>query len=251
MAAENAIFQVPSVPKFDGDYEHWSMLMKTLLKSKEYWVVIEPGYTEPREGTVLTVAQQTDLDALRLKDLKAQNYLFQSIDKQILKTMTHKETAKQIWDAMKSKYQGNVRVKKAQLQRLRREFEILEMKEGESVTDYFGRVMSTANEMRNFGEEITDVMIVEMILRSLTENFNYVVCSIEESKDTDAMSVDELQSSLLVHEQKLLKKPSDDQVLSAELDPTGRRGRGMVEAHSTEDVVAVEEDQDLISISQP
>lgn len=100
------------------------------------------------------------------------------------------------------------------------------MKEGESVTDYFGRLMSTTNEMRNFGEEITDVMIVEKILRSLTENFNYVVCSIEESKDTDAMSVDELQSSLLVHEQKLLKKPSDDQVLSAELDPIGRQGRG-------------------------
>ncbi|XP_023731945.1 uncharacterized protein LOC111879742 [Lactuca sativa] len=112
---------------------------------------------------------------------------------------------------MKSKYQGNVRVKKAQLQRLRREFKNLEMIEGESVTDYFGRVMSTANEMRNFGEEITDVMIVKKILRSLTKNFNYVVCSIEESKDTDAMSVDELQSSLLVHEQKLLKKPSDDQ----------------------------------------
>lgn len=171
MVAENTIFQVPSVPKFDGDYEHWSMLMKTLLKSKEYWVVIKPGYTKPREGTVVTVTQHTDLDALRLKDLKAQNYLFQSIDKQILKTMTHKETAKQIWDAMKSKYQGNLRVKKAQLQILQRGFEILEIKEGESVTYYFGRVMPIANEMRNFGEEITAVMIVEKILRSLTEIF--------------------------------------------------------------------------------
>ncbi|XP_076936639.1 uncharacterized protein LOC143603844 [Bidens hawaiensis] len=209
MAAENASFQVPSVPKFDGDYEHWSLLMKT-LKSKEHWVVIEPGYTEPREGAELTPAQQTSLDAMRLKDLKAQNYLFQSIDKQIVKTMTRKDTAKQIWDAMKNKYQGNVRVKKAQLQRLRREFETLEMKEGESITEYFGRVMTTANEMRNFGEEMDDVKVVEKILRSLTENFNYVVCSIEESKDTDEMTVDELQSSLLVHEQKLCRRTNDD-----------------------------------------
>jgi len=106
--------------------------------------------------------------------------------------MTHKETSKQIWEAMKNKYQGNARVKKAQLQRLRREFETLEMKEREGVTEYFGRVMTTANEMRNFGEEMTDVKVVEKILRSLTENFNYVVCSIEESKDTDEISVDEL-----------------------------------------------------------
>ncbi|KAD4982320.1 hypothetical protein E3N88_18991 [Mikania micrantha] len=44
---------------------------------------------------------------------------------------------------------------------------------------------------------MNDVKVVEKVLRSLTENFNYVVCSIEESKDTDAISVDELQSSLL------------------------------------------------------
>ncbi|XP_076893096.1 uncharacterized protein LOC143545022 [Bidens hawaiensis] len=226
MVAGHATFQVPSVPKFYGDYEHWSMLMKTLLKSKEYWAVIEPGYTEPQEAAELTATQQENLDAMRLKDLKAQNYLFQSIDKQILKTMTHKETAKQIWEAMKNKYQGNIRVKKAHLQRLRREFEILEMKESESVTDYFGRVMTTANEMRNFRETITDVMIVEKILRSLTENFNYVVCTIEESKDIDVMYVDELQSSLLVHEQKLVKKPIDEQVLRIEFDSAGGRGRG-------------------------
>nr|GEY18179.1 retrovirus-related Pol polyprotein from transposon TNT 1-94 [Tanacetum cinerariifolium] len=131
---------------------------------------------------------------------------------------------------MKSKYQGNTRVKKAQLQRLRKEFETLEMKEDEGVTEYFGRVMIIANDMRNFGEEMTEVKVVEKILRSLTEKFNYVVCSIEESKDTDAMTVDELQSSLLVHEQKFIRKTSEDQVMRAEFEsPSGRgrsRGRG-------------------------
>lgn len=45
-----------------------------------------------------------------------------------------------------------------------------------------------------------DVTIVENILRSMTMKFDYVVCSIEESKDIDVLSLDELQSSLLVHE---------------------------------------------------
>ena len=137
-----------------------------------------------------------------MKDLKVNNYLFQSIDKSILKTITQKKTAKQLWDSMKVKYQGNARVQRAQLQILCRNFEVLEMKLGESVTDYFGRVMLVANDMRNLGENMSDVKIVEKILRTLTEKYNYIVCSIEESKDINHLSVDELQSSLLVHEQK-------------------------------------------------
>lgn len=96
---------------------------------------------------------------------------------------------------MKVKHQGNARVKRAQLQRLRKTFKTLEMKIGEKVSDYFARVMEVTNDMRNCGEILEDVKIVEKILRSLTENFNFVVCSIEESKDIDRLSVDELQVS--------------------------------------------------------
>ncbi|ONH89622.1 hypothetical protein PRUPE_8G004800 [Prunus persica] len=37
----------------------------------------------------------------------------------------------------------------------------------------------------------------------MTPKFDYVVCSIEASKDLDNLSIDELQSSLLVHEQRM------------------------------------------------
>ncbi|GJY62080.1 retrovirus-related pol polyprotein from transposon TNT 1-94, partial [Tanacetum coccineum] len=40
----------PYVPKFDGDYGHWRLIMENLLRSKEYWCVIEPGYKEPGDG---------------------------------------------------------------------------------------------------------------------------------------------------------------------------------------------------------
>ncbi|KAH7554439.1 hypothetical protein JRO89_XS12G0210000 [Xanthoceras sorbifolium] len=35
--------------------------------------------TEPAEGVMLTGAQKTELEGLKLKDLKAKNYLFQAI----------------------------------------------------------------------------------------------------------------------------------------------------------------------------
>ena len=77
------------------------------------------------------------------------------------------------------------------------------MKDGESVTNYYARTMEISNKMRFHGEKMEDVTIVEKILCSLTPKFDYVVCSIEELKDIDAFSLDELQSSLLVYEQKM------------------------------------------------
>jgi hypothetical protein len=72
----------------------------------------------------------------------------------------------------------------------------------ESVTDYFSRTMAIVKKMRIHGDKAEDVSIVEKILRSLTPKFNFVVCSIEEANDVGELSIDELQSSFLVHEQK-------------------------------------------------
>ena len=79
------------------------------------------------------------------------------------------------------------------------------------VTNYFARTMEISNKMQFHGEKMTDATIVEKILHSLTTNFNYVVCSIEESKDIDVLSIDELQSSLLVHEQKMNKSSTTEE----------------------------------------
>ncbi|KAG6513295.1 hypothetical protein ZIOFF_023613 [Zingiber officinale] len=99
MAFENNFVQ-PAIPRFDGHYDHWSMLMENFLRSKEYWTVVISGVAESIEGVALTDAQ--------LKDLKAKNYLFQAIDRSILETILCKNTAKDIWDSMKKKYQDDL-----------------------------------------------------------------------------------------------------------------------------------------------
>lgn len=96
---------------------------------------------------------------------------------------------------------------------------------------YFSRVMMVANDMKNLGEDIPDVKIVEKILRTLTEKWNYIVCSIEESKDIDKLSVDALQSSLFVHEHKFIKDKGEEQALVVSIRGRfggfrGDRGRG-------------------------
>ena len=46
-----------AIPRFDGHYDHWSMLMEKILRFKEYWSLVETGYVEPESGAVLIEAQ--------------------------------------------------------------------------------------------------------------------------------------------------------------------------------------------------
>jgi len=64
-----------------------------------------------------------------------------------------------------------------------------------------------------------DVTIVEKILHSLVPKFNFVVCAIEESKDLGSLSLDELQSSPLVHEQRINKSSTvEEEALKAAIN---------------------------------
>jgi len=212
MTSEGSFVQ-PATPRFVGHYDHWSMLMENFLCSKEYWHVVETGISAAADNVDLSDEQRKEVAEQRLKDLRAKNYLFQAIDRSILETILDKETSKGIWDSMKKKFQGNARVKRAQLQALRKDFETLHMKEGETVSNYFARTLTITNKMRFHGEKMSDVTVIEKILRSMTSKFNYVVCSIEESKDLDAMSIDKLQSSLLVHTQRMQGYIVEEQAL--------------------------------------
>jgi gag-polypeptide of LTR copia-type len=68
------------------------------------------------------------------------------------------------------------------------------------------RVQAVVNQLIRNGETLTHARVVEKILRSLTDNFENVVCAIKESKDIAKLSVDELAGSLEAHEQCKRKK---------------------------------------------
>ncbi|RDY01227.1 hypothetical protein CR513_15480, partial [Mucuna pruriens] len=157
----------PTIPKFDGHYDHWCMLMENFMKSKEYWSIIADDILVVAEGNKLSEAQKKAIDEATLKDMKMKNYLFQAI--------------------------GTARVQWAQQQALQKEYDVLSMTKGKFVNDYFAYTLNIA--------KIEDGNVIEKILRSMTPKFNYVVCSLEELKNLDVMTIVELQSSLLVHEQ--------------------------------------------------
>ncbi|TYK18362.1 Retrovirus-related Pol polyprotein from transposon TNT 1-94 [Cucumis melo var. makuwa] len=210
--------------------------MKALLGSQDVWDIVSNGYEEPESDAALNQAQREALQNTRKKDQKALTIIHQAIDDNNFEKISGATTAYQAWQILENTYKGVDRVKKVRLQKLRGDYESLHMKESESVSDYTSRLLAVVNEMKRFGETISDEQVVEKILRSLDEKFNFIVVAIEESKDLSTMSIDQLMGSLQAHEEKLLKKNKQmtEQLFQSKLKlkdkegslEKGNRGRG-------------------------
>ncbi|KAL0457720.1 UNVERIFIED_CONTAM: hypothetical protein Slati_0399200, partial [Sesamum latifolium] len=150
------------------------------------------GYEEPADEGALSVVELAALQKRRSGDQSALSIIHQGLDDEMFEKIANESKAKDAWDILKNSAVGVDKVKKVRLQTLRAEFELLLMKENESILNYFTRVLVVVNQMKRLGEKLTDVRVVEKILRSLNAKFNHVVVAIEEDKDIESMSIDEL-----------------------------------------------------------
>ncbi|XP_058006603.1 uncharacterized protein LOC110672283 [Hevea brasiliensis] len=71
------------------------------------------------------------------------------------------ESAKEAWDKLRLEFQGSHKTKQMQIFNLRKEFELLRLKETEKVKDYIDRVMKIVNQIRLLGEEFEEKRIVQ------------------------------------------------------------------------------------------
>lgn len=182
------------IPQFDGEnYNFWCIKMKTLLKSHGLWDMIDPGLTG------------TDPESVK-KDSRAMCFIQQGVSDTVFPKIAAAENAKEAWTNLSTSFEGNTRVKGMKLQGLRRDFETLQMKPEENIQTFLTKVQDVVNQMKVYGDTVSDQTVVSKVLRSLNPDFDHVVAAIEESKDLANYSFAELTGSLQTHESRLKKR---------------------------------------------
>ena len=112
------------------------------------------------------------------------------------------KTAKEIRDKIILSYEGDDQVKRAKLQSLKIQDETLRMQNDESVANYFLCIDEIVNRMKNLGEEIKEVTLVEKVLRSLSFKFESKVFAIEEKRNLQSITMSQLHEILTAYEMR-------------------------------------------------
>ncbi|XP_052188876.1 uncharacterized protein LOC127799161 [Diospyros lotus] len=203
MSSFNSSFIVPSPQLFNGEnYQIWAVKMKVFLQSQDLWSCVEEGYVQralPANPTINQLRQQSEES---VKPYKALSAIHASVSEGILARILTCQTGKEAWDRLKEMFQGSEANKRMRLLNLWRDFDLLRMKDSESIKDYVDRLMKVVNQIRLLQEDLPDRRIVEKVLVSVPERFESKISSLEDSKDLTTLKLDELVSSLQALEQR-------------------------------------------------
>ncbi|XP_019435835.1 PREDICTED: uncharacterized protein LOC109342272 [Lupinus angustifolius] len=204
-----------TLPILDSkNYDRWRNHMKAIFGFQEVLEIVQKGYQEIGDGA--TEAQRAMYNEAKKKDCKALFLIYQGVDAANYEKINGVETAKQAWEISEKSYEGADKIKKVKLQNLRREYEVLQMEETDSIADYMTKILTLSNQMRSCGKAMKEKSIVEKVLRTLTCKYDHIVVAIEESKNLEELKIEELQASLQAHELRIKGRSSSrgtDQVL--------------------------------------
>ncbi|XP_047257496.1 uncharacterized protein LOC124889581 [Capsicum annuum] len=190
-------------PMFTGENYHiWVIKMKAYLKALSLWETVESENDPPPLGPNPTVAQMKNYEDPKSKKPKTLTCLHSTFSDVIFIRIMACETPKEVWEKLKEEFDGSDRVKSVKLLTLKREFEMLRIKEGDTVKEYSAKILEIINKIRLFGETFPDSKVVEKMMISLPAWFESKISAIEESCDLKTLSVAELIRKLQAQEQK-------------------------------------------------
>ncbi|XP_021755280.1 uncharacterized protein LOC110720551 [Chenopodium quinoa] len=181
------------------------------------WSYVDKGYNVPEYKISLSDAQRKILVEERMKNAKALYLIQYAVKDTIFLRIMRANTAKEAWEIMQQEFHRDSKVRSIKFQSLRRDFENLKMKDNELVKDYFSKIIKIVNQMKSYGEEISNEKIVQKILVSLNDNFYDIVTIIEETKDLSNLTIEQLMGSLESHEQRKNRQSNDEYVMETTL----------------------------------
>ncbi|XP_047326370.1 uncharacterized protein LOC124930046 [Impatiens glandulifera] len=118
--------------------------------------------------------------------------IYQVLSDDVLLMVAEKDYTKLARKTLKTMYVGVDRVKEAKLQTLKTQFEVICMKNGESMDDFSMKLTTIATGICSLGEKMEEIFVVKNFLRVVPQTYMQIITVIEQFGDLKNMTVEDL-----------------------------------------------------------
>ncbi|GJW90170.1 hypothetical protein Tco_0167723 [Tanacetum coccineum] len=196
-----------------GEYDIWSMRMRQYICHTDHylWDVIvngdleeEPTPTGDQSGPTAPPAPKAAKQlAARRNQERVKSILLLAIPDEYLLKFHNVADAKSLWEAIKSRFGGNVESKKMQKNVLKHQFENFSTASNESLDKAYDRFQKLISQLEVHGAPISKEDINQKFLRSLPSSWNQIALIMRNKPDIDEIDIDDLYNNLRVYEDEL------------------------------------------------
>ncbi|GJU91649.1 hypothetical protein Tco_1304072 [Tanacetum coccineum] len=191
-----------------GEYDIWAMKMEHYLAHTDYpiWEVIQNGngpvsITTDTQGQIKVLPPRTAEEILaRERERKARTTLLMALPEDHLAKFHKMTDAKEMWDAIKSRFSGNDESKKMQKYILKQQFEGFSVSNSEGLHKGYDRFQSLLSQLEIHGAGVSTKDANQKFLRSLPSAWSQVSLIMRTKPGVDSLSFDDLYNNLRVFE---------------------------------------------------
>ncbi|GJR83034.1 putative ribonuclease H-like domain-containing protein [Tanacetum coccineum] len=193
------------------EYDIWAMEMDHYLEyiDNDVWKVIQNGNSKKRiltgkDGVVriLPPVSAAEIHVVE-KERKARTILLMAIPKEHLRRFHGMDDAKEIWEAIRTRFGGNANSKKMQKAVLKQQFEAFTISSSEGLEKGYDRFQQLLSQLEAHGAEVSTEDANHKFLRSLPPAWSNLAMTMRTKPDVDTLSIDDLYNNLRVFEQEL------------------------------------------------
>jgi len=158
--------------------------------------------------------------------------------------MSDKSTTKAMFASLCANYEGSKKVKEAKALMLAHQYELFKMKDDESIEKMYSRFQTLVSGLQILKKSYVASDHVSKILRSMPARWRPKVTDIEEAKDLNTLSVEDLVSSIKVHEISLNEHEPAKKSKSIVLPSKGKLSKALKFIESEEESTDGDYDED-------
>ena len=170
-----------------SSYTAWAIKVEAILDAQGLWEAVAPADGE-------------EVDVRKNKAARA--HLLQALPEDILMQVSTKPTAREVWEALKSRFVGADRVRTARLATLKGEFDSLIMADGDALDEFAGKISAMTARFASLGSTLDDAGMVKKLLDSVPDRLYPAVAGIEQFCDVAVMPFEEALGRLKAFDER-------------------------------------------------